>query len=70
MDIARGFGKILQPLFHPAISPTFCHIAIKLNLDIYEDIILIEYGQYLTEESKKFYDNLNSIFNSIDNRVA
>ena len=70
MDIARGFGKILQALFHPAISPTFCHIAIKLNLENYDDIILIEYGQYLTEESKKFYDNLNSIFNSGDSRVA
>ena len=70
MDIARGFGKILQPLFHPAISPTFCHIAIKLNLENYDDIILIESGQYLTEESKKFYDNLDSVFNIGDSRVA
>ena len=69
MDIARGFGKILQPLVHPAISPTFCHIAIKLNLENFEDIILMEYGQYLTEESKKYYDNLNWLFNSSDNRI-
>ena len=69
MDIARGFGKILQPLVHPAISPKFCHIAIKLNLENFDDIILMEYGQYLTEESKKYYDNLNWLFNSSDNRI-
>ena len=47
----RGIGKILQPFFHPAISPTFCHIAVKLNLENINDIIIIEYGQYITDES-------------------
>ena len=29
----------------------------------------MEYWQYLTEESKKYYDNLNWLFNSSDNRI-
>ena len=60
----RGFGKILQPFFHPAISPTFCHIAIKLNLENIKDIIIIEYGQYLTKESEKNFGEINKIFSS------
>ena len=55
--VMRGIGKVLQPLFHPAISPTFCHIAIKLNLENLRDIIIIEYGQYLTKDSVKYFEN-------------
>ena len=51
----RGLGKIFQPFFHPAISPTFCHIAIKLNLENLKDIIIIEYGQYITDISLKYF---------------
>ena len=29
--IIRGLGKIFQLFFHPAISPTFCHIAVKFK---------------------------------------
>lgn len=39
----RAIGKILQPFFHPAISPAFCHIAIKVNLENLKDIIIIEF---------------------------
>ena len=67
-DCIRGFGKLLQPLVHPSISPTFCHIAIKLNLENLDDIIIIEYGQYLTEESEKYFTNENPIFSSSNYR--
>ena len=63
-NLIRGFGKILQPFFHPAISPTFCHIAIKLNLENMKDIIIIEYGQYLTKESEKDFGEINKLFSS------
>ena len=68
-DIIRGFGKILQPLIHPALSPTFCHIAIKLNLEGLKDIVIIEYGQYLTEESQKYFDTVNPLFANTDCRI-
>ena len=51
MSTTRAVGKILQPLIHPSLSPTFCHIAIKLNLENVKDAIIIEYGQYLTKDS-------------------
>ena len=46
----RYGGKIYQPLIHPALSFTLSHIAIQLNLEN-NDIIIIEYGQYLTKDS-------------------
>ena len=65
----RGLGKIFQPFFHPAISPTFCHIAIKLNLENQKDIIIIEYGQYITESSLKDFENQKYFFDSSNNRI-
>ena len=65
----RGIGKILQPFFHPAISPTFCHIAVKLNLENLNDIIIIEYGQYITDSSLKYFENQKFFFDSSNNRI-
>ena len=66
---ARGLGKILQPFFHPAISPTFCHIAVKLNLENLKDIIIIEYGQYITDNSYKDLENQKYFFDNLNNRI-
>lgn len=63
-NLIRGFGKIIQPFFHPTISPPFFHIAIKLNLENIKDIILFEYGQYLSKESEKNFGVINKIFSS------
>ena len=68
LGIIRGIGKIFQPFIHPALSPTFCHIAVKLNLENLKDIIIIEFGQYLTKESEKYFDDSNDLFNIIDYR--
>ena len=65
----RGLGKIFQPFFHPAISPTFCHIAVKLNLENLKDIIIIEYGQYITDSSLKHFENQKYFFDSSNNRI-
>ena len=60
----RTFGKLLQNFIHPAIfSPTFSHIAIQLTLEK-NIIIIIEYGQYLTEESTKENSGLFASSNS------
>ena len=68
MDSLRGVGQILQPFVHPALSPTLCHIAIKLNLENVNDIIILEYGQYITEETDnkskgKIKSGSGSLFN-------
>ena len=47
-----GHGKHLQLFIHPALSFTLSHIAIQLNMEN-EDILIIEYGQYLTQKSEK-----------------
>ena len=47
----RLIGKRFQNLFHPKLTLTFSHIAIQLNLEN-DDIFIIEYGQYLTEDSQ------------------
>lgn len=65
----RGLGKIFQPFFHPAISPTFCHIAVKLNLENLKDIIIIEYGQYITDISLKYFENHKNFFDSSNNKI-
>ena len=34
------------------LTPTFCHVVVQLNIENNEDIIILEYGQYLSEESE------------------
>ena len=49
--------KIFVPLIY---NPSLSHIAIQLDLENSEDVLIIEYGQYLTED----YLNKNYISNS------
>ena len=51
VSYARFIGKYIQVIYHPAVSFTLSHIAIQLNMDN-DDILIIEYGQYITEESE------------------
>ena len=61
----REIGLVFQLMIHPKIlSPTLSHIAIQLNMENDKDIIIMEYGQYLTENSEKME---SSIFSSCDN---
>ena len=55
----RYVGKIYQPFVHPSLSFTLSHIAIQLNMEN-NDIVIIEYGQYLTKDS----DIKNGFFSS------
>ncbi len=55
----RFIGGVLQLLVHPKLSPTLSHIAIQLNLEN-DDIVIIEYGQYITKDS----DIKNGFFSS------
>ena len=48
----RNIGRFCQFFLHPALTPTFCHVAIQLNMENKKDIIIMEYGQYLSEESE------------------
>ena len=49
----RMVGQVFQMFIHPRIlSPTLSHIAIQLNMENDKDIIIMEYGQYLTEQSE------------------
>ena len=51
--LRRTLGTFFQMIIHPAIlSPTFSHIAIQLNMENDEDIIIMEYGQYITDIDK------------------
>ena len=61
VSFARIAGKALQQLIHPAIfSPTLSHIAIQLNLEN-NYIVIIEYGQYFSNDSEL---NNTNIFSS------
>ena len=42
---------------------------VKLNLEGLKDIVIIEYGQYLTEESQKYFDTVNPLFANTDCRI-
>jgi hypothetical protein len=48
----RTVGTVLSIFTHPMLYPTLCHIAIQLNMEN-DEIIIIEYGQYLTKKSEK-----------------
>ena len=56
----RAIGRAFQFLLHPALTPTFCHVAIQLNMENDEDIIIIEYGQYLSDKSEMITSNIIS----------
>ena len=59
----RTVGTVLSGLFHPALTPTLCHTAIQLNMENGE-IIIIEYGQFPTEDietENKFSKSNSSI---------
>ena len=47
----RTSGKIYTPLLHPSLTFTLSHIAIQLNMEN-NDILIIEYGQYITVDSE------------------
>ena len=59
VSLVRYVGQRAQYLIHPSLTPTLSHIAIQLNLEN-DDIVIIEYGQYLTEDS----DIKNGFFSS------
>ena len=61
----RIIGQFLQMFIHPSIlSPTLSHIAIQLNMENDEDIIIMEYGQYLTDQSEIEKSNIFGSFGS------
>ena len=62
----RNVGAFLQPYFHPRLSPTFLHTAVQLTLEN-GIIVIIEYGQYYSEDSEIKNSNIfSNISNSSD----
>jgi len=57
----RAVGKVLSIFLHSSLKPSLTHIAIQLNLDNSNDVLIIEYGQYYSENSEL---NKSSIFSS------
>ncbi len=55
----KYMGIKFQNFVNPSLSPTLSHIAIQLNLEN-DDIVIIEYGQYITKDS----DIKNGFFSS------
>jgi len=44
-------GMIAKGITPMVFNPSLTHVAIQLNLEDTKDIIIIEYGQYLTKDS-------------------
>ena len=66
ISFGRNVGKFFQPLIHPRLSPTLLHTGIQLTLEN-GIIIIIEYGQYYTEDSEMKNSNIfSSCSNSSD----
>ena len=59
---ARTVGLYLTIFLHSSIKPSLTHIAIQLNLENCNDVIIIEYGQYYSENSNL---NKNSFLSSL-----
>lgn len=60
----RAIGRFFQLFLHPMLTPTFSHVAIQLNMENDKDILIFEYGQYLSEESEM---KTKMIFSSCSN---
>ena len=58
INIARGIGGVLKCYIPSIYHPSLTHIAIQLNLEKSEDIAILEYGQYYSEESDLKKKNL------------
>ena len=50
-NIVRGVGGFLKAFIPSIYHPSLTHIAIQLNFENCEDIAIIEYGQYFSEET-------------------
>lgn len=59
----RNAGAFLQLLIHPRLSPTFLHTAVQLTLEN-GIIVIIEYGQYYSEDSEIKNSNIFSSFSN------
>ena len=67
INFIRQIGQFFQLMIHPKIvSPTLSHIAIQLNMENDEEIIIMEYGQYFTSEKGEpnFFSSCDSSSNS------
>jgi hypothetical protein len=53
-------GTLLKTLTPMIVNPSLTHVAVQLNLERTKDVLLIEYGNYLTKDS----DHKNGIFSS------
>lgn len=57
LSTSKSFGvfwnitSILKMFVPMIVNPSFSHVAVQLNLENSKDILIIEYGQYLTEET-------------------
>ncbi len=58
----RTVGLYLNIFLHSSIKPSLTHIAIQLNLENCNDVSIIEYGQYYSENSNL---NKNSFLYSL-----
>ena len=56
----RAIGGILKNFIPSIYHPSLTHIALQLNLENNKDVLIIEYGQYLTNDSEQ----KKSIFSS------
>jgi hypothetical protein len=63
VSFGRKVGAAFQFLIHPRLSPTLLHIAIQLTLEN-GIIIIIEYGQYYSEDSDMKNSNVFSSFSN------
>ena len=60
----RTVGMKFSIFLHSSLKPSLAHIAIQLNLDNSNDILIIEYGQYYSKNSEL---NKSNIFSSSSN---
>jgi len=63
VSFGRNVGAAFQSFIHPRLSPTLLHIAIQLTLEN-GIIIIIEYGQYYSEDSDMKNSNVFSSFSN------
>ena len=67
----RYIGKIFEPFIHPIFYPKMSHIAIQLNMENDKDILILEYGQYFSDEgnlkTSNFFISILNNSNSLSN---
>ena len=66
INVIRGISTVIKMITPVFYNPSLTHVAIQIFLEDCDDILILEYGQYYSEDSDLNKSIFSSSFNSIN----